>query len=764
MSMIMVNKRDGSKEPLDLTKFHKVISWACEGLKDVSVSDVAMKSTIQFYDGIQTSAIQETLIKAASDLISEEHSNYQYVAGRLVNYHIRKQIYGEFTPPKLYDQYKKVLAIGYYDKYLNDMYTESEWEAINKFIVHDRDNTLTFAAMETLREKYLVKNRVTKEIYETPQIAYMLIAMTIFAKYSTKTRLTWVKEFYDAISTFDISLPTPIMAGLRTPQRQFSSCVLIESDDSLDSIIATTGSIVKYVSQKAGIGLGAGKIRALGSKIREGDTSHTGVISFYKLFNAAVQSTSQGGVRKGSATLFYPVWHLEFEELLVLKNNKGIEDNRIRTMDYGVQFNRVMYERLINNGVITLFSPNEVPGLYDAFFSDTELFEQLYIQAEQNPNIRKKQIPAFELFTRFATERLETGRIYLSNVDNVNDHSPYYKDKAPIRMSNLCMEIGLNTTPLSSLEDENGRIALCTLAAINFGNIKTPADFKKPCELAVRALDEILDYQDYPVKAAKLHTQEFRPLGIGIINLANFMAQHNTTYSNPNLELLDEYFEAWSYYLIKASADLAKEKGTDLMSKEKIKYFDGIIPIDTRKQAVDTLIAHTERMDWKSLREQLKETGIRNSTLTAIMPAETSAIVSNSTNGIEPVRALITSKMSKDTISKQVVPNIKKLKNKYELLWNIHSPEGYLNICAVLQKYVDQAISVNTSYNPKYFEDDKISIKVLLKDILNFYKFGGKNLYYNNTNDGAGEIDVNNPQINTPGSNLPEEDCEGCKI
>jgi ribonucleoside-diphosphate reductase alpha chain len=579
--------------------------------------------------------------------------------------------------------------------------------------------------------------------------------------------MKYIKGYYDAISTFKISLPTPVMAGVRTPQRQFSSCVLIETDDSLDSINATASSIVKYVSQKAGIGIGAGSIRAVGSPIRSGDATHTGVIPFYKLFQSAVKSCSQGGVRGGAATLYYPIWHLEVEDLLVLKNNKGTEDNRVRHMDYGVQFNKLMYERLISGENITLFSPHDVPGLYDSFFADQDKFKELYEAAERKTNIRKKTIPAMDLFSSFVQERKDTGRIYLMNVDHANTHGAFIEDVAPIKQSNLCCEIDLPTKPLSNTDDRDGEISLCTLSAINWGVIKKPDDFEKICDLAVRALDELLDYQSYPVLAAELSTEKRRPLGVGIINFAYWLAKNDTSYQEPNLELIDEYAEAWSYYLIKASANLAIEKGA-IPGVMETKYGHGITPNQTYKKDVDELVKNKERMDWKGLRKQLKETGIRNSTLMALMPAETSAQISNSTNGIEPPRSYVSIKQSKHGVLKQVVPGYPRLKNKYDLLWDQKSPEGYLKIMAVLQKYIDQGISVNTSYNPEYFEDEKVPVSVLIKDILTFYKYGGKQMYYNNTFDGQGEIDINKDTTETIEvnmvSSLDDDDCESCKI
>lgn len=760
---INVIKRNGDREKLDLDKFHKVASFACEGLNGVSASDLEIKTHIQFYNNIKTIDVQETLIKAAADLITEDAPNYQYVAGRLINYGLRKEVFGEFEPPSLAQHIVNCVGEGIYDGILMDKYTIHDIEQLDSYVNHDRDFNLTYAAMEQMRGKYLVKNRVTGQIYETPQMAMMCIAMTLFAHYGDD-RLKWVKDLYDALSNFDISLPTPIMAGVRTPQRQFSSCVLIETDDSLDSINATASAIVKYVSQKAGIGIGAGRIRALGSPIRNGDTSHTGVIPFYKYFQSAVKSCSQGGVRGGAATLYYPIWHYEIEEMLVLKNNKGTEDNRVRHMDYGVQFNQVMYERLIRNENITLFSPHDCPDLYEAFFVDVDKFRELYEKYERKTSIRKKVINARDLFSAYMQERKDTGRIYLMNVDNSNDHGSFIKEKAPIRQSNLCCEINLPTKPLTDINDPMGEISLCTLAAINWGSIRKPADFEKPCTLAVRALDALLDYQDYPVLAARKGTENRRPLGIGIINFAHWLAKNDTNYQDPNLELIHEYAEAWSYYLIQASADLAVEKHACFLSHQT-RYHEGILPIDTYKRTVDELVAPEYKMDWDGLRAQLENFGIRNSTLMALMPAETSAQISNSTNGIEPPRSLISVKQSKDGVLKQVVPSIQRLKNKYDLLWDQKSPEGYLKIMAVLQKFIDQGISVNTSYNPLHFEEEKIPLSVMMQHMLMFYKYGGKQLYYNNTYDGAGEI-VEAPQPEPEGAvcDLTDPDCDACKI
>ena len=760
-----VTKRDGTKEDLNIDKLHKVVMYAVENLTGVSASQVEINSQIQFYDGIASTDIQETLIKSTADLISEETPNYQYVAGRLINYHLRKMVYGEFEPPCLCDIVQKNIDAGFYDAEFVNLYTKDEINVLQSYIKHERDEDLTYAAMEQFRGKYLVQNRATGEIYETPQVAYMMIAATLFARYPEKKRMAYVKAYYDAISTFRISLPTPVMAGVRTPQRQFSSCVLIETDDSLDSINATASSIVKYVSQKAGIGIGAGSIRAIGSPIRSGDATHTGVIPFYKLFQSAVKSCSQGGVRGGAATLYYPIWHLEVEDLLVLKNNKGTEDNRVRHMDYGVQFNKLMYERLIEGGNITLFSPKDVPELYDSFFADQDKFKELYEAAERKTSIRKKSIPAIELFSAFVQERKDTGRIYLMNVDHANTHGAFIEEVAPIKQSNLCCEIDLPTKPLTHINDEEGEISLCTLSAVNWGVIKDFEEMNKVCKLAVRGLDELLDYQQYPVLAAELSTMKRRPLGIGIINFAYWMAKHGMTYQEPNLELVDEWAEAWSYSLIKASNKLAMEKGACPGTSET-KYGLGITPNQTYKKDLDELVKHKERQNWKELRKNLKEHGIRNSTLMALMPAETSAQISNSTNGIEPPRGYISIKQSKHGVLKQVVPGFPYYKNKYDLLWDQKSPQGYLKIMAVLQKYIDQGISVNTSYNPEHYEDEKVPMSVLIQDLLMFYKYGGKQLYYNNTFDGQGEIDINKddklPELEA--GEIDDEDCESCKI
>jgi len=750
MNDILITKRDGNKEGFELEKIHRILDWACELISGVSVSEIELRSNIQLYNSIPSDEIHELLIKSSSELISEATPNYQFVAARLINYKIRKEVFGGYVPKHLFEVVNDNIERGVYDKAILDSYTPAEFDKMEDFIKHDRDNTFTYVGMEQFRGKYLVQNRKTKEIYETPQILYMMISATLFQNYPNDTRMKYVKDFYDAVSQFYISLPTPIMAGVRTPTRQFSSCVLIESGDSLGSINATATSVVRYISKKAGIGINAGGIRGIGARIGDGSVVHTGLIPFLKYFAAAVKSCSQGGVRGGAATVYYPVWHWEFEDLIVLKNNKGTEENRIRNLDYGVQFNKLMYERLLTGGNITFFSPDEVPDLYKAFYDDQDKFKALYEKYEKSRSVRKKSLPALEVFSSFLTERKETGRIYLQNVDHANDHGSFLPEVAPIKQSNLCAEIALPTKPLKHADDEDGEISLCTLSAINWGLISDPADFEKYCDLAVRSLDELLDYQDYPVPAAMAGTMRRRPLGVGIINLAYFLAKRGLKYNDDALATVDEYAEAWSYYLIKASNNLAKEKGACPASDET-KYHSGITPRDTYKREVDELVASVSRMDWNGLQDDLREHGIRNSTVMALMPAETSAQVSNSTNGIEPPRAFVSYKGSKDGIMAQVVPGYPRLKNKYDLLWDQKGPDGYLKICAVLQKYIDQAISVNTSYNSDHYEDGKVPMSEMMRDLINFYKYGGKHLYYFNTHDGAGE-------------EVDEEDCDSCKI
>jgi len=758
---IKVAKRDGSHQSFDLDKVHKVLEWAVEDITGVSMSEIELKANIQLYDKIPAYDIHELLIKSAAELISEHTPNYQFVAARLISYKLRKEAYGQYQPLPLKEIIARNINLGVYDVGILDHYTPEELNELDNYIKHDRDDTFTYAGMEQFRGKYLVQDRSTKEIYETPQVLYMMVAATLFSKYD-EGRMKYVKDYYDAISQFYISLPTPIMAGVRTPTRQFSSCVLIESGDSLDSINSTATSIVRYISKKAGIGIGTGSVRAAGARVGDGSIVHTGLIPFLKYFQSAVKSCSQGGVRGGAATVYLPLWHYEYEDLVVLKNNKGTEENRVRHMDYAFQLNKLMYERLISGGNITFFDPNDVPGLYDAFYEDQDKFKELYEKYERAYSIRKKTLPALEVFQSLLTERKDTGRIYIMNVDHANEHGSFKPDLAPIRMSNLCCEIDLPTKPLKYADDPDGEISLCTLSAINWGLINAPHEFKKYCNLAVRALDELLDYQSYPIPAAHKGTMNRRPLGIGIINLAYFLAKRGLKYDESAFEVIDEYAEAWSYYLIKTSAKLARKKGSCFANNET-KYASGELPIDTYKSAIDNLIEHKTRMPWEELRTDLKENGIRNSTLMALMPAETSAQISNSTNGIEPPRALVSYKQSKDGVMAQVVPGYHHLKNKYDLLWDQQSPDGYLKICAILQKYIDQGISVNTSYNPEHYDENKIPMSAMIQDLVTAYKYGLKQLYYFNTHDGSGEMkDIELPELDTIIED--DEDCDSCKI
>lgn len=752
---LSVTKRDGHQELINLDKIHRVLDWAAKGLDNVSVSQVELKSHIQFYDGIHTKDIHETIIKAAADLISPQTPDYQYLAARLAIFHLRKIAYGDFIPPSLYQHVKKLTQSGKYAANILTDYDKSEFKQIDAMIDHERDMQFSYAAVKQLEGKYLVQNRVNGEIYETPQFLYILVAMCLFANYPKATRLDYIQRFYDAISQFKISLPTPIMAGVRTPTRQFSSCVLIECGDSLDSINATASAIVRYVSQRAGIGINAGAIRALGSPIRDGEALHTGCIPFYKHFQTAVKCCSQGGVRGGAATLFYPLWHLEVESLLVLRNNRGVEENRVRHMDYGVQINRTLYQRLIKNGHITLFSPSDVPGLYEAFFANQDEFERLYTQYEDDPNIRKRTLPAVDLFSLMMQERAGTGRIYIQNVDHCNTHSPFDPAVAPVRQSNLCLEIALPTKALDDINDENGEIALCTLSAINLGAIDNLSELEPLADLVVRALDALLDYQEYPIKAAKKATENRRTLGIGVINYAYYLAKNGAKYSDGSgLALTHRTFEALQYYLLKASVELAKAFGACPAFAETT-YSQGILPIDTYKKELDKVCDEPLHLDWEGLREDIKTHGLRNSTLTALMPSETSSQISNATNGIEPPRGLVTVKASKDGILKQVVPEYERLKNQYELLWQMPNNDGYLQLVGIMQKFVDQAISANTNYDPTKFEGGRIPMRQMLKDLLTAYKLGLKTLYYHNTRDGADDTQTN-----------MEDDCAGgaCKI
>ena len=755
---ILVTKRDGSKESIDLEKIHRVVHWASQDLDNISVSQVEINAQLAFFDGIRTEDIHETIIKSAADLISTDVPDYQYLAARLAIFHLRKKAYKSFTPPSLIDHVTKLTKLGIYDKDILDKYNTSEFEEFNNYIDHWRDMKFSYAAVKQLEGKYLVQNRVTGDIHESPQMLYMLVGMCLFQEYKGKARIDIVKRFYDASSNFKISLPTPIMAGVRTPTRQFSSCVLIETDDDLDSISAASGAIVKYVSQRAGIGINAGKIRAIGSPIRGGEATHTGCIPFFKHFHTAVKSCSQGGVRGGAATLFYPLWHLEVESLLVLKNNTGTDENRIRHLDYGVQFNGLMYERFLKDSDITLFSPNDVPGLYDSFFADQKKFKKLYEKYESDDSIRKETIKARDLFAMFMKERANTGRIYLQNVDHCNTHGAFNPEYAPIRQSNLCMEITLPTKPLFSVQDEKGEVALCTLSAVNLGALDSLDELEDITEIIVRSLDSLLDYQDYPLKSAEIASNNRRTLGIGVTNLAYYLAKNDAKYSDGSgNDLIHKTFEALQYYSLKASNKLAEELSPCPLFSET-QYAKGIMPIDSYKKDIDAFCSTNLELDWDTLRKNIKSKGLRNSTLTALMPCESSSQISNSTNGIEPPRGFISVKQSKDGILKQVVPEYEKLHKKYELLWDIKDNEGYLQLCAIMQKFVDQSISTNTHYDPSQFEGSRVPMKLFLMDLLKAYKYGIKTLYYHTTRDGSGDDQNNTKQ--------GDDDCEDgvCKL
>jgi ribonucleoside-diphosphate reductase alpha chain len=760
-----VVKRSGVVESLDLNKLHLMVEEACKDLAGVSASQVEMQSGIQFYDGITTAEIQEILIRSASDLIDLDHPNYQFVAARLLLFALRKQMFGGiYDCPTILQHTKNCVNLGVYDAEILDLYNEEEFDKLESFIDHGRDYLFTYAGLRQVADKYLVQDRSNNKVYETPQFMYILIAATIFSKYPKETRLDYVKKYYDAISKHKINIPTPIMAGVRTPLRQFASCVLVDVDDTLDSIFSSDMAIGKYVAQRAGIGINAGRIRGINSKIRGGEVQHTGVVPFLKKFESTVRCCTQNGIRGGSATVFFPIWHQEIEDILVLKNNKGTEDNRVRKLDYGIQISKLFYERFIKNQEITLFSPHSVPGLYDAFGTDT--FDELYVDAEQNESIPRKTIGAQELFLDLLKERAETGRIYIMNIDHCNSHSSFL-DK--VSMSNLCMEISLPTTPIQHIDDENGEVATCILSAINVGKLKHFDDMKELCDLSVRALDEIIDYQNYPVKAAENFTKRRRSLGVGYIGLAHYLAKHGVKYDDPAAwSLIHDLTEAFQYYLIKSTVQLAKEKGACEYS-HRTKYAQGILPIDTYKKDVDEIVSNNLKYDWESLRELVQQYGVRNSTLSAQMPSESSSVVSNATNGIEPPRGYLSIKKSKKGPLKQIVPQYQTLKNAYTLLWDMPSNLGYINIVAVMQKFFDQAISGNWSYNPENYPDNEVPVSVMAQDMLTCFKLGHKTAYYQNTYDiKTDEVVEDKPQdlqsLLQDLSDAEEDDCESCKI
>ena len=733
-SSIQVQKRDGRKELLDINKIHFVVEEACDGLAGVSASQIEMNANIQFYDGITTKDIQNVLVRSANDLISLESPNYQYAAARLLLYDVRKESHGAYEYMPLLKLILRNIRLGVYDKGILEKYTKTEIKKFNTWIKRDRDLRFTYAGLRQVVDKYLVQDRSTGQLYETPQDMYIMIAATLFADYPEKVRMNYVKKYYDAISLHKINIPTPVMSGVRTPIRQFASCVLVDSDDTLPSIFSSDMAIGLYVARRAGIGINAGRIRGINSKIRGGEVQHTGVIPFLKKFESTVRCCTQNGVRGGNATVHFPIWHPEIEDILVLKNNKGTEDNRVRRMDYSIQISKLFYERFMNDEDITLISPHMAPGLYDAF--GTDKFDALYLKYEKDSTIPKKKVKAQDLFFDLLKERAETGRVYIMNMDHSNSHSSF-KDK--VSMSNLCQEITLPTTPIQHIDDDQGEIALCILSAINVGTLNNIDELQNLCDLSVRALDCIIDYQNYPVKAAEVSTKKRRSLGIGYIGLAHYLAKQGYKYNQKGAwESVDRLSEAFQYHLLRASCNLAKEKGK-CEGFDRTKYADGQLPIDHYKKEVDKIVPHKQRMAWESLRKDILKYGLRHSTLSAQMPSESSSVVSNETNGIEPPRALLSIKKSKKGPLKQIVPGFPKLKNEYTLLWDMPNNEGYINIVAMMQKYFDQAISGNWSYNPLHYENNEVPLSVMAQDMLNAYKYGWKTSYYQNTYDFKGE-------------------------
>ena len=764
---IKVRKRNGSIEGLNLEKVHKMTEEACEGLgSGVSASQIEMNSGLQFFDGIQTKDIQEILVRSASDLISIEQPNYQFAAARLLLFGLKKQVFGSTwvkSHPPILDHAKECVERGIYDGEIIDKYSEEEWDKINSWIDHSRDLLFTYAGLRQIVDKYLVQDRSTGEVYETPQYMYMMIAATLFRNYGDN-RLDYVRRYYESISKHKINIPTPVMAGVRTPIRQFASCVLVDADDTLDSIFSSDMAIGKYVAQRAGIGINAGRIRGINSKIRGGEVQHTGVVPFLKKFEATVRCCTQNGVRGGSATVHFPIWHQEIEDIIVLKNNKGTEDNRVRKLDYSIQISKLFYERFITNKEITLFSPHDVPGLYDAFgFPE---FDELYIKYENDPTVPKNKIKAQDLILDILKERAETGRIYIMNIDHCNTHSSF-KDK--VSMSNLCQEITLPTEPIDHIDDTKGEIALCILSAINVGKITKIEDMKELADLVVRGLEELIDYQQYPVAAARISTQARRSLGVGYIGLAHFLAKNKVKYDSPEAwQLVHDLTEAFQYYLLLSSNEIAKEKGA-CDAFQQTKYADGILPIDTYKKDVDDIVPNKLNYDWETLRSSIVEHGLRHSTLSSQMPSESSSVVSNATNGIEPPRDYLSVKKSKKGPLKQIVPGYPHLKNAYTLLWDMPSNDGYIKVTSVIQKFFDQGISGNWSYNPENYPNNEVPVSVMANDWLTTYKYGWKTSYYQNTYDAKKDGDEVEEKKNKLESLLAEvetadEDCESCKI
>ena len=759
---INVTKREGEKTPLDLNKVHRMVELACEGLAGVSESAVEINSGLQFFDGIKTADIQEILIRSANDLISLDHPNYQYVAARLLLFSLRKAVYNGHPDghPTLIEHVKKCVDKGVYDGGIVSRYTDEEWEKLDSYIDHDRDYLFTYAGMRQVADKYLVQCRTTGEVYETPQFMYMMVAATLFQDDDKFYRLDYVKKYYDAISKHRLNIPTPIMAGVRTPLRQFASCVLVDVDDTLDSIFSSDMAIGKYVAQRAGIGINAGRIRGINSKIRGGEVQHTGVVPFLKKFEATVRCCTQNGIRGGSATVHFPIWHAEIADIIVLKNNKGTEDNRVRKLDYSIQISRLFYERFMAAQEITLFSPHDVPGLYDAF--GTDAFDELYLKYENDTSIPRKTIEAQKLILDLLKERAETGRMYIMNIDHCNSHSSF-KDK--VNMSNLCQEITLPTDPIQHI-DGSGEIALCILSAINVGKLKNLDELDELCELAVRGLDALIDYQKYPVAAAKASTLNRRSLGIGYIGLAHYLAKNGAKYDSQKAhDLVHKLTERFQFALLTASNRMAMEKGP-CGYFGKTKYADGILPIDTYKSEVDEIVPNDLSCDWEYLRGRIVEYGLRHSTLSAQMPSESSSVVSNATNGIEPPRDYLSVKKSKKGPLKQIVPSYNTLKGNYTLLWDMSNNDGYIKVTALMQKFFDQAISGNWSYNPENYADNEVPVSEMAKDLLTTYKYGWKTSYYQNTYDAKkdGDDETNVDKLIESILTTEEEDCDSCKV
>ena len=760
-----VIKRDGIAVPLNLDKVHKMVELACDGLTGVSESQVEMNANLQFFDGIKTSEIQDILIRSASDLIDLDAPNYQYVAARLLLFNVRKQVFPEWADevgyPHLQDHVQRCVDAGVYDGSILNKYSPIEWDCLNSYIDHERCMGFTFAGLRQIVDKYLVQDRSTGILYETPQYMYIMVAATLFQDYPKNSRLEYVQRYYTATSKGKINLPTPVLAGVRTTLRQFASCVLVDVDDTLDGIFSSDMAIGKYVAQRAGIGINAGRIRGINAKIRGGEVQHTGVIPFLKKFESTVRCCTQNGIRGGSATVHFPIWHQEIEDILVLKNNKGTEDNRVRKLDYSIQISKLFYERFIQNATISLFSPHDVPGLYDAFGTDD--FDALYEKYEQDETITRRTIDASQIVLSLLKERAETGRIYIMNIDHCNSHSSF-KDK--VSMSNLCQEITLPTDPISHIDDDGGEIALCILSAINVGKLRNLNEMEELCDLAVRGLEELIEYQNYPVKAAERSTLARRSLGVGYIGLAHYLAKNGFNYADQGAwDLVHRLTESFQFNLLKASNAIAMEKGA-CEGFQHTKYADGILPIDTYKSEVDEISNVELAYDWDSLRESIKQFGLRHSTLSAQMPSESSSVVSNATNGIEPPRDYLSIKKSKKGPLKQVVPSYASLKSKYTLLWNMKSNDGYIKVVAVMQKFFDQGISGNWSYNPEHYPDNEVPVSVMAEDFLTTYKYGWKTSYYQNTNDmktdEVEETNLNNLLEDLENAN--EGECESCAI